>query len=144
MLKRDSKYVYFSVSLIGMGETRGKNRVVRVPVGEFDAAKKAAEDQYPSHSIRKRMQVWLDLVYYYGQNEVQSSTERSVCAGDVIYVGSLGNDAGNVTYWLITPRGFVNMCKAELKLYKIQPPHQRLMYMLTFSSPELNVQLPEA
>lgn len=136
MLYRDSKYAYFSVSLIGAGETRWQVVVVGVPVKEFDAAKKAADDQYPNHSIRKRMQVLLDLVYYYGQNEVVHSTYRSVCAGDVIVVHN--DDNQDVAYWLITSRGFIDMCEAEYLKYRELSPLERLKHRLELSSPELD------
>ena len=61
----------------------------------------------------------LNLVFQYGQNDVQPQKHPSVSVGDVIELEG--------TYWLVKGVGFKKMTPQELEEYLKIPPRERSM-----------------
>lgn len=63
----------------------------------------------------------LELVFEFGQNEVQAQPHPSVSVGDVIFY------AGE--YWKVEPMGFSQLWDTQLEEYRNLPRLERLLYV---------------
>ena len=92
----------------------GKVRIVNLPDSEVEVG----SDLKPEYQVN----ILLDLVFHYGQNDFQSRPISSISAGDVI---ELDNE-----YYLVKAIGFKKMLAEEFEQYKNLEQDARILQSL--------------